>query len=217
VFWFSLEMDVSSLKYILNAHKNEWNSIPNVKVIDDTSTLTHYENLIAEYETSVLVIDSLSELLDDDGGDPAGNAKRIMKWVKKIRRRYNVAVILIHHNRKATEGNKKPNKLSDIEGSYHFARTTETAITFWEDSRGIELSVVKARFGPKESYYLERNKHLWFKRKDGSANSNRSAPVSDDRERTESDKSPRSGHRDKLHGFTPGSFSFGFGSDDRRE
>lgn len=164
--FLSLEMDLRSLKYILSHQAKEWGQIDQSKfhLVDQEASLLQYENLIHSLCPTILFIDSLSELLEDD--DPSGEAKRVMKWIKKIRRRYNLAVILIHHNRKASVGNKKPKSLDDLVGSFHFARQTETALCLWENSPGsneIELSAIKARFDKKGVFgNIYRNKNLWF-------------------------------------------------------
>ena len=134
-----------------------------------------------------------------------------MRWCRKVRRRYGCAVILIHHNRKATEGNKKPKGLADLEGSFQFGKDTESVVILWEDHKGIEFGIVKARFGKKEAFMIERNKNLWFTRKDY---------ASQDREPTSDSNGSKeqpgtgSGHRNTIHGFGKGSTSFGFGSKD---
>jgi hypothetical protein len=167
IFFMSLEMDASGLAYIVNHQKKEYNSFPpNYHIITEESTLTHYENLIDEYKPVVVLIDSLTELIDlVEGDNDISKAKYALRWLKKIRRRYDTAIILIHHNRKATEGNKKPKGLADLEGTINLGRACDSAVQMWEDgSKGIELSGVKVRYGIKDSFYVKRNENLWFER-----------------------------------------------------
>ena len=177
----SLEMDVRSLRYILAKQKNEWkNATKNIYIFDETSTLDKYEALVKKYQPTVVVIDSLTELLDSSD-DPAVEAVKVMRWCKRIRMQYNCAIILIHHNRKATEGNKKPKSLSDLAGSFHFGRVTDTVIQLWQDHKGLELSTVKSRFGPQLEFILLRNHNLWYTRKDAIPDvSNRTESVQSD-------------------------------------
>jgi hypothetical protein len=187
VFFMSLEMHKQSLKYILEHQRYEWNSVPKFPIIDEQSSLTYYENLLAEHESNVLIIDSLTELFDETSDNPNGEARRVMKWCRKVQRRYGIAIILIHHNRKATESNRKPKGLADLAGSFQFGKESDTVVQLWEDHRGIELSLVKARFGPKEAFYIERNQNLWFTRKGGEQDvSNRPEPVQPDKPRDSS-------------------------------
>ena len=154
VLFLSLEMDVRQIKYVLDSQSKEWNPDlvkSRMRIIDESGPLITYENLIDKFQPQIVVIDSLSELID--GGEDANQAAILVtRWITKIRRRYNLAVIAIHHNRKANESNKKPKKLSDLYGSFHFGRVVETVLTLWEDVRGIELSAIKTRFGKKDEF-----------------------------------------------------------------
>lgn len=168
ILFMSLEMDKRSLKYILSHQQKNWtNGAPkHLFILDESTTLTAYENLIEERQITVLIVDSLTELFDETADNPNAEARRVMRWCRKIRRRYSLAIILIHHNRKATEGNKKPKGLADLAGSFQFAKDSDTVIQLWEDHRGMELSTPKVRFGQKQEFLIERNEHLWFRRKD---------------------------------------------------
>lgn len=215
ILFMSLEMDIRTLKYILKKQMKEWKnqSQSNIHIIDEQGTLNQYEKLIEQYEPTVIVIDSLTELLEDSE-NPVGEARRVMKWCRKIRRRYNTAIILIHHNRKATEGNKKPKSLSDLAGSFQFGKDSDTVIQLWEDHKGLEFSTVKTRFGQKQEFLLIRNQNLWYRRKESSA-SNRTEPIQSDQTGT-SDKFDSSfGHGDKLDKPTLGEIPFGPSDNDR--
>lgn len=163
----SLEMDVRSVKYIISHQKKEWGDfMPQLNMIDERANLAAYEDIIDELQPTVVIIDSLTELFDDASESANAEARRAMLWCRKIRRRYGVAIILIHHTRKATEGNKKPKSIHDITGSFQFGKDSDTAIVLWEERNGdIEFGIVKARFGPKGSFLMERNENLWFVRK----------------------------------------------------
>jgi KaiC/GvpD/RAD55 family RecA-like ATPase len=170
VFYFSLEMDKSSLKYILAHHKNEWVETPYFQIIDESYNLKKYEDLIFEHNPDVVIVDSMIELFDDENDNPNSEARRVMKWCRKVRRRYGIAIVLIHHNRKATEGNKKPKSLADLAGSYMFAKDSDTVLQLWKDHKGFELSGVKVRFGMEEAWIIHRNNNLWFTREENASN-----------------------------------------------
>jgi len=173
VFYFSLEMDKSSLKYILEHQKNEWEEVPEFQIIDESYNLKKYEDLIFEHHPEVVIVDSMIELFDDENDNPNSEARRVMKWCRKVRRRYGVAIVLIHHNRKATEGNKKPKSLADLAGSYMFAKDSDTVLQLWKDLKGFELSGVKVRFGMEEAWIIHRNNNLWFTREANVSNESR--------------------------------------------
>ena len=214
VFFMSLEMHKQSLKYILEHQQHEWDSIPYFPIIDEQTNLTGYENLIAEHESNVLMVDSLTELFDDTVDNPNQEARRIMKWCRKIQRRYGVALILIHHNRKATESNRKPKGLSDLAGSFQFGKESDTVVQLWEDNKGIELSLVKARFGPKESFMIDRNANLWYTRKgkEDVSNTNKSTRTDSPGNSGQQDSSDRLGN--SVYGNATGAFNSGFGNKD---
>lgn len=211
VLFLSLEMTREPIKYVIEHHQHEWETMPKVHVVDEESTLTKYEDIIDQREINVVIIDSLSELLDINSDNKELEARRVLKWMKKCRRRYGIAFIIIHHNRKATEGNKKPKSLHDLEGTFHIGRTSDTVLQLWEDSRGIELSAVKARFGVKQAFYVERNKNLWFKRKDAS---NESKPTRTDTPGNVPEQPSSNRHRDDVDKSARRAFSFRVGDKD---
>jgi KaiC/GvpD/RAD55 family RecA-like ATPase len=213
----SLEMDIRSLKYILDHQSKEWDGDISIAAIDEQSNFVTYENLIDQVKPTILLIDSLSELTDDDD-NPASEAKRLMSWIKKIRRRYGLAVVLIHHNRKASEGNKKPKNLSDLYGAKDFARVADTVIQLWEDerlaSKGlIEFSTVKVRFGVKEAFNIIRNENLWYRRESDDS-SNRSKPTGRDKEGNTRKPGPSLRHRDSDNGTGSGTLRVRLGLKD---
>jgi KaiC/GvpD/RAD55 family RecA-like ATPase len=167
ILMISLEMDIRELKYVVNHHKQEldkdfdWSRF---LLIDESSTRLSYEELIEEHQPTVVIIDSLSELFDDEMGNV--EAKATMRWLRKVRRKYGCAMILIHHNRKATEGNRKPKKLSDLYGSFSFGKDSETVLSLYEETKGIELSILKARFSAKGAFFVERSANLTWTKKE---------------------------------------------------
>ncbi len=168
----SLEMDIIEIKYIFVAQnkvfgKDEnaslWND--NVKVFapeEDSSGFGAYEKILKEFRPEILIIDSLSELASDDLKE--SEARSIMRWLKRMSREYECGIIIIHHNRKASDGNKKPRKLGDLYGSYIFAKTVSTVVSLWhEDAKEyIEVDDLKVRFGEKKSIKVKRTEHLTF-------------------------------------------------------
>jgi RecA-family ATPase len=197
----SLEMDVRTLKYIFTHQRKEWGSQPDsLFVIDETASLAKYEKLIEQLQPSMIVIDSLTELLDSFSGEsPADQSRLAMMWCRRIRRQYQTAVVLIHHNRKATEGNKKPTSLSDLAGSFQFGKDSDTVIQLWNGPKGLELSSVKTRFGPKQEFTLVRNENLWYSRKEPVGASNGPEPVQPDKKGTGNFGFDFARYRDELH------------------
>jgi archaellum biogenesis ATPase FlaH len=167
VAFLSLEMDILELKYIFEHQAREFKATElwdkNTKVfVYDEGTFKAYEKTIKDNKPDVIVIDSLSELATEDLKE--GEAREIMRWFKRMRRTYGCAIIVIHHNRKASDANKKPRKLSDLYGSFIFAKLSETVISLWQDEGKdyLELDTLKTRFGKSERIRLTRSKNLVF-------------------------------------------------------
>lgn len=174
VGFLSLEMDVIEAKYIFVAQNGDfgkrktvelWNQ--NLKVFapeEEGSSFGAYEKILKDFRPQVLIIDSLSELATDDLKE--AEARSIMRWIKRMSKEYECGIILIHHNRKASDGNKKPRKLSDLYGSYIFAKTVSTVISLWEEDKKeyLEIDALKVRFGSKkqDTSKIKRTPHLTF-------------------------------------------------------
>jgi archaellum biogenesis ATPase FlaH len=168
VAYLSLEMDVVELKYIFQ-HQSQvfkqqglWNQNMYIISPDIDSDMKGFEKTLKKINPDVLIIDSISELATDDLNET--ESRTIMKWMKKIRKVYNIAIIAVHHNRKASDTNKKPRKLGDLYGSFIFAKNSETVASLWhEDGRmGLELDLLKARFAEKRTINLIRTTSLTF-------------------------------------------------------
>ena len=169
VLFMSLEMDVRELKEVLKTQKLDYPELvefdANVRFIDEPGTLIQYEDIIEEFNPDVIIIDSLMELVDGDINSST-DMKAVTKWFKRLRRKYNTALVVIHHMRKASSGNKKPTKLDDFMGSVVLNKDIESAFALWqeEDTSPIEFIVAKARYTQKGEFTIERTKHLTFQR-----------------------------------------------------
>ena len=198
IFFMSLEMEPAGLRYIIERQGEIWSSSQTNYHISagEEGTLVQYENLFEEHQPTVVFIDSLTELIDlVDADNDTAKARLIMKWIRKIRRRFNCAVLLIHHNRKATEGNKKPKGLADLAGSFEFARVSDTVIQMWDMEIGnkIEISGVKVRYGQKEKFEVVRDPDTLLFSRVGDV-SNGTKPVQSDQSGISLDFDPGSRH-----------------------
>jgi archaellum biogenesis ATPase FlaH len=170
VMTLSLEMRAVELKYIIQhqikgfANPELWNE--NSILFDPIQEeLSVYGDLIKAYNPDVVIIDSVSELATDDLKE--SEARKITRWWDKIRYDTDTAIVVVHHDRKPTDGNKQPKSLGDIYGSFLFTKTPETVVTMWEDKfHQIELIALKARMSKKESIPIVRNENLWFDLRD---------------------------------------------------
>jgi RecA-family ATPase len=167
VLVLSLEMDVVEIKYIFEHHARAfdnhelWNTNMRVYCMDDGS-FSQYERIIQDFKPDVVIVDSLTELAQEDVKE--SEARSIMRWFKKMRRKYDCGFIVIHHNRKANDSNKKPRKLSDLYGSFIFAKLSETVVSLWQEENKdyIDVDILKARFGSRSPKRIRRTEHLTF-------------------------------------------------------
>lgn len=172
VNYWSLEMDLTETKYVLEHQVKEygqdeqWNKNLRVIALDEFS-FQMLEKSIERNRPAVIFIDSLSELFTGDSNEQ--EAKQLMRWFKKMRRNYKCSFVIVHHNRKAQDSNKAPNKLSDLHGSYIFAAKAETVISLWcpdpTKPNELELFVLKARFDRSEMLKIRRTENLTFVRR----------------------------------------------------
>lgn len=168
----SLEMDVIELQYIYKHHSlgfqnhELWNQNCFIIAPDIEGDLRSTTKTLQDIKPNILIIDSISELATEDLASES-EAREVMKWMKYTRKSLNLAIMAIHHNRKASDANKKPRKLSDLYGSYLFAKATDTVFSLWkEEGRDFEeLDTLKCRYDRPYSFNLERSPHLTFEMK----------------------------------------------------
>lgn len=122
------------------------------------------EEFINENKFDGLIIDSLGSTVEGELTSER-DAKAIMDWNDKVRGRHNCFTWFIHHHRKATGDNKKPNGLSDIYGSYIFTARVTTALTLWgtgsTNSINLIPNAVRLAETPK-SFPIYRDGNLRF-------------------------------------------------------
>lgn len=165
----SLEMRAQEFKYIFSHQTegltefqtNQWHD--KMDFFDPVQeNLEVYGQLIELYNPDVVIIDSVSELASEDLKET--EARKITRWWDKVRYDTDTAIVVVHHDRKATSDNKAPKTLADIYGSFFFTKTPETVVTLWETKQAeqLELIALKARMDKKDTVKVKRNQHLFF-------------------------------------------------------
>lgn len=182
VLFVSLEMEIMELKYIykrqfeiFKENKADWDT--NFKTIapDGDFGTAGLDYVMDELKPDVVIIDSLSELAGEDLKE--AEARRVMKWFKRARKHHNVAIIIIHHNRKASDSNKKPRTLDDLYGSFWFGKAPDTVIGLWreDEEKPIDVDSLKVRFGAKTRIQVNRDSEtLTYTIVEGKTDDNRS-------------------------------------------
>lgn len=178
ILFLSLEMTQYELKYFLVSMNKEFQNDPKwiekVRILDEDRPLLDYETIIAEYGPDVVFIDSLTELATEELKET--EARAITRWIRKLRKRYKCAFVVIHHNRKESGLKFKETKLAGVYGSFIFGKDAETILNLDRDevSGDIALYSLKARFDRKFTIDLTQNENLIFNEKGGESDSQQS-------------------------------------------
>lgn len=88
-----------------------------------------------------------------------------MDWADRLRKTTGVFTWWIHHNRKASGDNKRPNKLADVYGSQYITARATTVIGLWDSGTFNSLSLIplKLRLAKKpEPFLIYRDDLLKF-------------------------------------------------------
>ena len=176
--FFSLEMGPTDLKYFLAQQAAEY-SEEELEVLEQNlrffplgepiylatqNETDRINQVIEKEELDGIVIDSMGSVTEETLSDEK-TAKILMDWNDRIRQRYGVFTWFIHHHRKATSDNKKPNKLSDIYGSYLYTARVTTAVCLWGtgDTNTVQVNWLKVRLAaPPDAFFVYRNPNLRF-------------------------------------------------------
>lgn len=134
--------------------------------MDTPSGRNLVEQWIGDNHLEGAIIDSLGSSVAGELSSE-GPSKAIMDWNDHIRQRFDCFTWFIHHHRKPSGDNKRPNKLADVYGS-HWLTARATAVTcLWDTSGGNTLQVIPLKMrltGDKEPFSVVRGKDLRFRR-----------------------------------------------------
>lgn len=177
ILWFSLEMNHAALKYFTTQMASGYTSSEiqeldrNLKIVPlgEVLPLDHDEGkkfleaLIEEYKPDGIILDSMGKVTNSSLSDEE-RVKSLNAYYGRIRNKYGVFLGFIHHNRKASDNNKKPKELGDIYGNQYIAAETSAAINLWKEPDGaIEISTIKLRLAPEiKPFSVVRGEHLKF-------------------------------------------------------
>lgn len=182
VGFFSLEMGLEDYKYFAEQQARAY-SPEELEILEENfKTLPYGEPLYlgSENEASrirevieregleVITFDSLGSTTEEAVSEEK-TAKKLMDWNDRLRKELGVATWYIHHHRKATSDNRKPNKLSDVYGSHYFTARATSVLALWDTSSANTLEVLplKIRLAKKETTHVFRDSDLRFHVKTG--------------------------------------------------
>lgn len=122
------------------------------------------EDMIYELKLDGLVVDSLGSTTEDELTSEK-EVKRLMDFNDRIRQRHGIFTSFIHHHRKASGDNKKPNKLADVYGSQYITARPTTVFCLWDngDPNSLQGIPLKVRLSAKpDALTLYRDKNLRY-------------------------------------------------------
>lgn len=132
--------------------------------MDTPSGRSLVEQWIGDHHLEGVIIDSLGSSVAGELSSE-GPAKAIMDWNDHIRQQFDCFTWFIHHHRKPSGDNKKPNKLADVYGSHWITARATAVACLWDQTGGNILQVIplKMRLSPdKEPFLIKRGSDLRF-------------------------------------------------------
>lgn len=177
--FFSLEMSLPELKHFLMLQKSAYTQ-EELETLEDRLKFVPLgeplslnrkdereliNDFISDYKLDGIVIDSLGSSTEEDLSDES--IKKLMNWNDTLRSKRGVWTWFIHHHRKATSDNKKPNALSDVYGSMFITRNATSVVALWDSPlpNTLEVRPLKVRLAERPApFNIRRGKDLKFTR-----------------------------------------------------
>ena len=129
--------------------------------LDKPDGLKFVESLLDDIQPTGIIVDSIGKLSREDLSEKT--AKALNDRFGYLRGKYGACMWFIHHNRKASDGNKKPTDLSDVYGNQYLTAEMTSVFILWPHPSGAEVISVKQRLGPPTPTFLAtRNENLTF-------------------------------------------------------
>lgn len=176
--FFSLEMGLTDLKYFVEfqsqAYSPEERAILQENLImfpvgeplylNSPTERKRIEQLVEEHSFDGVIFDSLGSVTEESLSNEE-DIKRLMGWNDRLRKKKGIFTWFIHHHRKATGDNKKPNKLADVYGSQYITARATTVLCLWNLGipNALQVIMLKLRLAPPvEPFPIYRNAKLQF-------------------------------------------------------
>lgn len=175
--FFSLEMGLIDLKYFLMQMGEGYTEVEK-DILEENmhffplgeplymtkpEVRTEIEELVGDLKLDGIMVDSLGSATDEEVSDE--KFKKFFHWNDQLRMRTGAFTWYIHHHRKASGDNKKPNKLSDVYGSQYITSYATSVLCLWEGSiaNTTQLIPLKVRLAPKPPQFnMHKDGNLQF-------------------------------------------------------
>ena len=148
------EMELLNRNFLIAAHGQAIN-------LATGAGWDYFWGIIDEFKPDGIYIDSFQRVHPDDltKDEPV---RKFFAGLAKLRAATGAYVILVHHDRKATDANKRPRDLSDIYGNVYVSGEPDWIVNLWKPSaeaKAFEVRTVKSR-------YAEVPDPIWVRRED---------------------------------------------------
>lgn len=178
IVFFSLEMSHVALKFFIEAIAREYTDeqrelleqnllivpLGEVLHLDRPEGMTFVNSLLDDINPDGIIIDSVGKTTMDELNEKV--SRRLNVMFRELRNRYGCYLWFIHHNRKASDGNKKPIALGDVYGNMYLTSDMTSVIILYSDFKTdneVEVIPVKARLSKMEKPFKTiRNENLHF-------------------------------------------------------
>lgn len=121
--------------------------------LDNAKGQESFEELLQAVRPDGFIFDSVGSATTGELSTES-TVKTIMDFNDRIRNKYGVFSWYIHHNRKATSDNKKPNKLSDVYGNQYLVNRATSVYCLWPHGNQIEVLPLKKRLAALEEPWV---------------------------------------------------------------
>lgn len=123
--------------------------------------LKFLESILDEVRPTGIIFDSIVKLAADELNEKTATA--LNEKFAYLRNKYKAFMWFVHHNRKASDGNKKPTELDDVYGNQYLTTDMSAVLILWPHPSGVEVIHVKERFAEKlPTFVAARSEHLTF-------------------------------------------------------
>jgi hypothetical protein len=178
IVFFSLEMSHVALKFFIDdiskGYTDEQRLLleENLKIIplgevihlDRPEGMAFVQSMLDDINPDGIIIDSIGKTTMDELNEKV--ARLLNVQFRALRMRYDCFMWFIHHNRKASDNNKKPRALSDVYGNMYLTADMTSVIVLYTDfstDDEIEVIPVKSRLSKLIApFTVHRNEHLKF-------------------------------------------------------
>lgn len=152
--------------------------------LNKTETREQVEQFVSDYKLDGVVFDSLGSTTDGDLSNET-SVKSLIDWNDRFRQRSGVFTWFIHHHRKASGDNKKPNKLSDVYGNQYLTARASSVVCLWDSgiANTIDFIPLKVRLRANPGrFHIKRGSNLRFTRMVGGIVKEEETPNEDSEE-----------------------------------